>query len=167
MFGEALFCSGPSPQIRKTNGFGNHKEGCPDGNNGLGQACRHPGQAGHGIAFQYLEHIDTDKCDGCGQCVSVCPASALEVGEDEYDPFREELVAKVREEERKKIRYSCVPCQPGFGDEPIPVSDLCFLAKPHLRKAYRGLTSLKPVRKRWENGDDVRYRPDDGSTLLR
>ena len=42
--------------------------------------------------------IDTDKCTGCSKCVEVCPANVLEVGEDEYDPFSEELVASVRAE---------------------------------------------------------------------
>jgi len=69
--------------------------------------------------------IDTDKCNGCGKCVEACPANVLEVGDDEYDPFREEPVAKVRVEERKKIRYSCAPCRPGYGDEPTPCSAAC------------------------------------------
>jgi NAD-dependent dihydropyrimidine dehydrogenase PreA subunit len=46
--------------------------------------------------------IDTDKCDGCSKYTHACPANVLKVGEDEYDPFRDEPVAKVREEERKK-----------------------------------------------------------------
>jgi len=69
--------------------------------------------------------IDTDKCDGCGKCEAACPANVLEVGPDEYDPFREEPVAKVREEERKKIRYSCASCRPGYGEEPTPCVIAC------------------------------------------
>jgi ferredoxin len=69
--------------------------------------------------------IDTDKCDGCGQCVAVCPVNALEVGEDEYDPFREEPVARVKHDERKKLRYSCAPCRPGYGEEPAPCVAAC------------------------------------------
>ncbi len=69
--------------------------------------------------------IDTDKCDGCGKCVEVCPANVLEVGDDEYDPFRDEPVAKVRPEERKKIRYSCLPCQPGYGEKLPPCTIAC------------------------------------------
>lgn len=68
--------------------------------------------------------IDTDVCNGCGKCMQACPALVLEVGEDEYDPFRDEPVAKVREEERKKIRYSCAPCQPGYSEKPT----LCVAA---------------------------------------
>ena len=69
--------------------------------------------------------IDTDKCDGCGKCEAACPANVLEVGSDEYDPFREEPVAKVREEERKKIRYSCASCRPGYGEKPAPCVVAC------------------------------------------
>ncbi len=72
----------------------------------------------------FLE-IDSDKCDGCSKCVEACPANVLEVGDDEYDPFREEPVAKVRQEERKKIRYSCAPCRPGYGEKPPPCVVAC------------------------------------------
>ena len=40
---------------------------------------------------QYFIKIDSDKCDGCGDCVTACPAGVLEVGEDENDPFRGSL----------------------------------------------------------------------------
>ena len=69
--------------------------------------------------------VDTEKCNGCGKCVEVCPANVLEVGEDEYDPFREELVVRVREEERKKVRYSCAPCRPGYGEKAPPCVTAC------------------------------------------
>jgi ferredoxin len=69
--------------------------------------------------------IDTDKCDGCGRCVPVCPAGILEVGEDEFDPFRDEPVARVKQAERKKIRYSCAPCKPGYGEAPAPCVAAC------------------------------------------
>jgi ferredoxin len=69
--------------------------------------------------------IDTDKCNGCGKCPEVCPAKILEVGPDEIDIFREEPVAFVKHEERKKIRYSCAPCRPGYGAEPAPCVGVC------------------------------------------
>ncbi len=72
--------------------------------------------------------IDTDKCDGCGKCVTACPANVLQVGEDEYDPFREEPVAGVRPGERKKLRYSCAPCRPGYGESPPPCVAACETA---------------------------------------
>jgi ferredoxin len=59
----------------------------------------------------YFITIDTDKCDGCRKCVEACPQRALEVGEDPADPLREEPVAFVAEEHRKKLRFSCSPCK--------------------------------------------------------
>ncbi len=69
--------------------------------------------------------IDTDKCDGCGKCPEVCPAKILEVGPDEIDIFREEPVAFVKREERKKIKYSCAPCRPGYPEQPAPCVGAC------------------------------------------
>ena len=69
--------------------------------------------------------LDTDKCNGCGDCVEACPPKLFEVGENEYDPFSEEVVAKVKGEERKKLRYSCAPCQPGYGAQPPPCVAVC------------------------------------------
>ena len=59
----------------------------------------------------YFITIDTDKCDGCGKCVEACPQGVFEVGEDPADPLREEPVAFVAEEHRKKLRFSCSPCK--------------------------------------------------------
>jgi ferredoxin len=69
--------------------------------------------------------IDTEKCNGCGKCGTVCPSKALMVGEDEFDPFRDEPVASVKEEERKKLKYTCAPCKPGFGNSPVLCTTAC------------------------------------------
>lgn len=69
--------------------------------------------------------LDTDRCNGCGQCVEVCPVNILEVGVDRMDIFREEPVASVKEEERKKIRYHCAPCKPGYGSDLPPCIKTC------------------------------------------
>jgi NAD-dependent dihydropyrimidine dehydrogenase PreA subunit len=74
----------------------------------------------------YFITIDTDKCDGCGQCVPACPFGVLEVGEDENDPFREGPVAKVSEFHRKKIKYSCAPCKPVKKRKPLPCMHVCI-----------------------------------------
>jgi ferredoxin len=69
--------------------------------------------------------VDTDKCNACGKCVKVCPTGTIEVSEDEFDPFRDELVVKVKNEERNKIRYNCAPCKPGYGEKPTPCMAAC------------------------------------------
>jgi len=69
--------------------------------------------------------IDTDKCNGCGKCPQVCPAKILEVGPEAMDIFREEPVASVKDEERKKIKFNCAPCRPGYGAAPAPCVEIC------------------------------------------
>jgi Fe-S-cluster-containing hydrogenase component 2 len=69
--------------------------------------------------------VDTEKCNGCRKCVEVCPMHILDVSEDEFDPFRDEPVVKVKNDERNKIRYSCAPCKPGFGEKSTPCMAVC------------------------------------------
>ena len=69
--------------------------------------------------------IDTDKCDGCGDCISACPYGVFEVGEDPNDPFREEPVAMVNDEQRKKLKYTCGPCKPVSDRPPLPCVAAC------------------------------------------
>jgi NAD-dependent dihydropyrimidine dehydrogenase PreA subunit len=77
---------------------------------------------------EFFITIDTDKCNGCGDCVSACPAGVLEVGEDENDPLNENPVAKVVAGQRKKIKYSCCPCKPAHGYKmtDLPCVKACF-----------------------------------------
>lgn len=70
--------------------------------------------------------IDSDKCNGCGDCVPACPSAVFEIREeDPNDPFREIPVATVRESERKKIKYACGPCKPVSNRFPLPCVGIC------------------------------------------
>jgi Fe-S-cluster-containing hydrogenase component 2 len=61
----------------------------------------------------FFIQIDTDKCDGCGDCVTACPNDVFEVvDEDPNDPLSEEPVAIVADDKKKKIKYECGPCKP-------------------------------------------------------
>jgi Fe-S-cluster-containing hydrogenase component 2 len=64
----------------------------------------------------YFIAIDTGKCATCPNraCAPACPAGVLEIITDDYD----DTVAAVRDEQRKKIKYSCAPCKP-LHDRPI------------------------------------------------
>lgn len=61
---------------------------------------------------EYFIAIDTEKCNGCGACVTACPVSLFEILADPFDPLAEKQVAVVKEDHRKKIKYSCAPCKP-------------------------------------------------------
>ena len=69
--------------------------------------------------------INTDKCDGCGDCISVCPAGVLEIRKNDYDPFSEDKMAAVTEEHRKKIKYSCAPCKSEANPGKLPCVAAC------------------------------------------
>lgn len=75
---------------------------------------------------EYFITIDTDKCNGCGDCVAACPADVFEVlDEDPNDPLREEPVTTVRMEKKKKLKYECNPCKPTKSRQPLPCVEAC------------------------------------------
>ena len=74
---------------------------------------------------EYFITIDTELCNGCGECVPACPARVLMLATDENDPFREVPVALVSDEHRKKIKYSCAPCKPVSGRKELPCVCAC------------------------------------------
>ena len=74
---------------------------------------------------EYYITIDTDLCNSCKDCVDACPEGVLEVVENELDPLAEELVARVTEEHRKKIKYSCAPCKPTGEAKELPCVQVC------------------------------------------
>ena len=74
---------------------------------------------------EWFISIDTDKCNGCGECVKACTQTVFEVTQDPNDPFREEPVVVVSEQQRKKIKYTCSPCKPIANRSPLPCITAC------------------------------------------
>jgi NAD-dependent dihydropyrimidine dehydrogenase PreA subunit len=75
---------------------------------------------------EYFITIDTDKCDGCGDCVNACPADVFAVvDEDPNDPLREEPVALVNDDKRRKLKYECNVCKPAGETKPLPCVTSC------------------------------------------
>ena len=68
--------------------------------------------------------IDTEKCNGCGDCIPVCPAGILQIRDNEYDPLADDQMVVVLEEHRKKIKYSCAPCKTD-GNANLPCIKVC------------------------------------------
>lgn len=74
----------------------------------------------------YFISIDTDKCDGCGECVTACPAGVFEVAdEDPNDPMRDEPVALIAADKKKKLKYECAQCKPQSERPPLPCVEAC------------------------------------------
>lgn len=70
---------------------------------------------------EYFISLNTDRCDGCGDCVTACPVGVLEMIVNDYD----EKVAAVTDAQRKKIKYSCAPCKPLQDRPPLPCIAAC------------------------------------------
>ncbi|MFH1436324.1 MAG: 4Fe-4S binding protein [Pseudomonadota bacterium] len=56
---------------------------------------------------EYYITIDTDKCDGCGDCVKACPHGVFRVEPDDFD----EPKAAVKDELSRTLADVC----PGYG----------------------------------------------------
>lgn len=54
----------------------------------------------------YFITVDTDACDGCGECAKICPKGLFEVSPDDYD----KMVAQVREQVTRSVGVLC----PGY-----------------------------------------------------
>ncbi|MDR0373858.1 MAG: 4Fe-4S binding protein [Nitrososphaerota archaeon] len=61
--------------------------------------------------------MDSDKCIGCGGCVAKCPQGALGLV-TEFIDLEDQTVAAIKEEHRKKIKYTCVACRPETNQTP-------------------------------------------------
>lgn len=75
---------------------------------------------------EYFITIDTEKCNGCGDCMETCPAKVfVVVEEDPNDPLREAPVAVVAPGKRKKLKYECDPCKPSMNGLPLSCVQGC------------------------------------------
>lgn len=64
---------------------------------------------------EYRITIDTDRCDGCGECQHICPEGIFEITVDDYD----KTVVKVKDGLTKTLGYRChghVACKQGGVD---------------------------------------------------
>lgn len=66
---------------------------------------------------EYYIVVDSEKCNGCGDCVKACPQEALEITPIMVD-IEEKSVVTVKEEQRKKLKYTCAQCKPEEGKPP-------------------------------------------------
>ena len=69
----------------------------------------------------YYITVDTDQCNGCGDCATACPQHLFEIITDDYD----EKKAAVKEDLRKNIKYLCGPCKPTSGWKTLPCLEAC------------------------------------------
>ena len=70
--------------------------------------------------------IDTDKCNGCGDCVTACPSDVFEAAdEDPNDFMRHEPVALVKGDKKKKLKYECNPCKASPDRSSLPCVQAC------------------------------------------
>lgn len=69
--------------------------------------------------------VDTDKCNGCGDCITACPAHVLELADNEYDPMAEQKMAAISGASRNSLKYDCGPCKPPSGERHLPCVAAC------------------------------------------
>lgn len=53
---------------------------------------------------EYYLTVDTNKCDGCGDCVRACPEEVLEMADDDHG----ESKAVVKQEFDKSLGFACL-----------------------------------------------------------
>ena len=69
---------------------------------------------------EYYITIDTDKCDGCGDCVEACPANIFKIVPDDYD----EPKAVVRRQFAATLSDAC----PGYHRKCAEIEPNCHTA---------------------------------------
>jgi predicted CoA-substrate-specific enzyme activase len=70
---------------------------------------------------EYYIIVDTGKCDGCGKCAQVCPASILEIKRDSQG----QPLAMVKESVRKKIHLTCPGYKVCSADHSVNCRSVC------------------------------------------
>jgi Fe-S-cluster-containing hydrogenase component 2 len=70
---------------------------------------------------EYYLVMDAAMCNGCGKCVIQCPQRALELQTVLMD-LEDKPVAAVKEEHRKKIKYTCCACKSEEQNPPCVVA---------------------------------------------
>jgi Fe-S-cluster-containing hydrogenase component 2 len=70
---------------------------------------------------EYFIVVDSDKCNGCEECVNSCPKDALRMI-TEFIDLEDRAVPAVGEQHRKKIRYTCSECKPEDNKTPCVLS---------------------------------------------
>jgi NAD-dependent dihydropyrimidine dehydrogenase PreA subunit len=66
---------------------------------------------------EYYIVVDSDKCSGCGKCLEKCPQKALQL-ETQFIDLEDKTVVAIKEEHRKKIKYTCAACKPEINQAP-------------------------------------------------
>lgn len=74
---------------------------------------------------EFFITVDTDKCNGCGDCVDACKAHVLELADNEFDPLAIGRIAVVKHANRKAIKYDCGPCKPPSQALHVPCMTAC------------------------------------------
>ena len=74
---------------------------------------------------EFFIRIDTDKCNGCGDCVTACQVGVLELADNEFDPLVISRIAVVKRANRQAIKYDCGPCKPPSHAPLLPCVTAC------------------------------------------
>jgi len=72
--------------------------------------------------------VDTDRCDGCGDCLIACPRAVFEIEEDDYD----EPKAVVKPEHARTLGDVCL----GYDARCAAEKTNCHAVCPHNALAH-------------------------------
>jgi len=70
---------------------------------------------------EYYIVVDDEKCNGCGECVKVCPQAVLCL-ENLLIDLEDKCVMIVKESQRKNLKYTCAACKPELNQAPCVLS---------------------------------------------